>query len=77
MPLGPFAHIGIELPTKEAVGQSRCAGQEGGCLALGPLQMPKDIGYICFLKDPDGNTLEFSYDQSVYETARVRSGAVR
>jgi lactoylglutathione lyase len=34
------------------------------------MQMPKQIGYICFLKDPDGNTIEFSYDQGVYEKAR-------
>lgn len=70
LPLGPFAHIGIELPTKEAVDEAAARGKEGGCLALGPMQMPKDIGYICFLKDPDGNTLEFSFDQGVYETAR-------
>lgn len=69
-PMGPFAHIGIELPTKEAVDNVAKLGKEAGCLALGPMQMPKDIGYICFLKDPDGNTIEFSYDQGVYETAR-------
>ena len=69
-PLGPFAHLGIELPTREAVEQVAALGRESGCLALGPVQMPKDIGYICFLKDPDGNTLEFSFDQGVYETAR-------
>jgi len=39
-------------------------------VAFGPLQMPKQIGYICFLKDPDGNTIEFSFDQGVYEKAR-------
>ena len=39
-------------------------------LAFGPRQMPKQIGYICFLKDPDGNTIEFSFDQGVYEKAR-------
>jgi len=26
--------------------------------------MPKQIGYVCFVKDPDGNTVEFSYDQA-------------
>jgi hypothetical protein len=34
------------------------------------MQMPKQIGYICFLKDPDGNTIEFSFDQGVFEKAR-------
>ena len=32
--------------------------------------MPKEIGYICFLKDPDGNTIEFSFDQGVLEEAK-------
>jgi len=69
-PLGPFAHMGIELPSKEAVDQVAAIAKADGCLALGPLQMPKQIGYICFLKDPDGNTIECSYDQGVFEKAR-------
>ena len=44
--------------------------KEAGCLILGPQQMPKRIGYICFLRDPEGNIVEFSYDQGVYEKAR-------
>jgi hypothetical protein len=32
--------------------------------------MPAPIGYICMLQDPDGNLVEVSYDQGVYETAR-------
>ena len=69
-PLGPFAHFGIELPSREAIDEVAARGKAAGCLALGPVQMAKDIGYICFLKDPDGNTIEFSYDQGVFETAR-------
>lgn len=70
-PLGPFAHIGIEVPTREAIDEIAAKAKEDGCLALGPMQMPKEIGYICFVKDPDGNTIEFSYDQGVYETAQA------
>ncbi len=69
-PLGPFAHIGIELPSKEMVDEIAAKGKEAGCLAFGPMQMPEHIGYICFLKDPDGNTVEYSFDQGVYEKAR-------
>lgn len=69
-PMGPFAHMGIELPSKEAVDEMAARGKAEGCLAFGPLQMPKQIGYICFLKDPDGNTIEYSYDQGVFEKAR-------
>jgi catechol 2,3-dioxygenase-like lactoylglutathione lyase family enzyme len=69
-PLGPFAHLGIELPTKEAVDEVAARAKAEGCLGLGPVQMPKQIGYVCFVKDPDGNTVEFSFDQGVYEKAR-------
>jgi catechol 2,3-dioxygenase-like lactoylglutathione lyase family enzyme len=69
-PLGPFAHLGIELPSKEAVDEVAGRAKAEGCLALGPLQMPKQIGYVCFVKDPDGNTVEFSFDQGVFERAR-------
>jgi catechol 2,3-dioxygenase-like lactoylglutathione lyase family enzyme len=69
-PMGPFAHIGIELPSKEAVDEIAAKAKAAGCLGLGPMQMPKQIGYICFLKDPDGNTIECSFDQGVYEKAR-------
>ena len=74
-PLGPFAHIGIELPAKQMVDDMAARAKAEGCLAFGPVQMPKQIGYICFVKDPDGNTIEFSYDQGVYEKAREVWGA--
>ncbi|HEX4095804.1 MAG TPA: VOC family protein [Caulobacteraceae bacterium] len=70
LPMGPFAHIGIELPSREAVDEVAGRAKAEGCLGLGPIQLPKQIGYVCFIKDPDGNTVEFSYDQGVYEKAR-------
>lgn len=69
-PIGPFSHMGIELPSREAIDEIAAKGKEAGCLAYGPVQMAKEIGYICFLKDPDGNTIEFSYDQGVFEEAK-------
>ena len=44
--------------------------EPAGCLAMPPTQMPDPIGYICLLRDPDGNMVEFSYDQGVYAKAR-------
>jgi len=32
--------------------------------------MPDPIGYICMLRDPDGDMVEFSSDQGVYEKER-------
>lgn len=74
-PMAPFAHIGIEVPTKEEVDSIAARARDAGCLGLGPVQMPKQIGYVCFIKDPDGNTVEYSYDQGVYEKARDVWGA--
>jgi catechol 2,3-dioxygenase-like lactoylglutathione lyase family enzyme len=75
MPLGPFAHIGIELPMKEMVDAIADRGKAEGCLAFGPKLMPHQVGYICFLKDPDGNAVEFSYDQGIFEKASLRRGS--
>ncbi len=68
--LGPFSHIGIEVPEREQIDKIAEAAKEKGYLELGPQQMPAPIGYICFLKDPDGNTIEFSHDQGVYDEAK-------
>ena len=68
--MAPFAHIGIEMPTKEMVDDVAARGKEAGCLSWPPQQMPDPIGYICALTDPDGNMIEFSYDQGVYEKAQ-------
>jgi catechol 2,3-dioxygenase-like lactoylglutathione lyase family enzyme len=69
-PMGPFAHIGIEAPSQEAVDEIAARAKSEGWLAFGPAWLPKDIGYVCFIKDPDGNTIEYSFDQGVYEKAR-------
>ena len=68
--LAPFAHFGIELPERADIDAVAARGEEAGCLAMSPAQMPDPIGYICMLRDPDGNMVEFSYDQGVYAKAR-------
>ena len=68
-PLGPFAHIGIEVPTQDLVDEIAARAEEAGCLIMGPMRMPKRIGYICFLRDPEDNVVEFSFDQGVYTKA--------
>lgn len=64
--LGPYAHFGFELETREAVDEAAARAGAEGALAFPPTQMPAPIGYICFVEDPDGNTVEFSYDQGTY-----------
>ena len=68
--LAPFAHLGVEVPTQEEVDAMAKRGEESGCLAMPPTMMPPPIGYICMLRDPDGNTVEYSWDQGVYATAQ-------
>jgi len=68
--LAPFNHFGIELPTKDDVDAIAARGEAAGCLAFPARMMPDPIGYICMLSDPDGNLVEFSYDQGVYEKVR-------
>ena len=68
--LAPFAHLGIELPTKDAVDDVARRADATGCLAWAPQQLPPPVGYVCTLTDPDGNMVEFSYDQGVYAKAQ-------
>ncbi|MEM7285768.1 MAG: VOC family protein [Actinomycetota bacterium] len=72
--LQPFAHLGMELPTKHAVDDIAAKGADAGCLGMPAMMMPPPIGYICMLKDPDGNMVEYSWDQGVYVTAQDRWG---
>ncbi len=64
--LGPFAHLGIELPERADVDAIAERAQAAGCLVTPPVQLPPPVGYITMLADPDGNRVEFSWDQGVY-----------
>jgi catechol 2,3-dioxygenase-like lactoylglutathione lyase family enzyme len=75
--MAPFAHIGIEVTSRQEVDDIAAGADAEGCLFWPPTQMPAPIGYICALKDPDGNVIEFSYDQGVYAKAQEVWGARR
>ena len=66
-PLGSFAHLGFEVAERSDIDEIAAIAEEGGWLATPPTQLPYPIGYICMVRDPDGNTVEFSHDQGVYE----------
>lgn len=68
--LDPFAHLGIEVATRAEVDDLAARGEAAGVLRFPAQQMPAPIGYICMLADPDGNLVEFSFNQGVYATAR-------
>ncbi|MFA1546558.1 VOC family protein [Actinomadura chokoriensis] len=72
--LHPFAHIGIEVPERADVDALAERAREMGSLHWEPRDMPDPVGYICALKDPDGNVVEISHDQKVFDTVRAKWG---
>ena len=63
--LSPFAHLGIEMESKEEVDLIAEEGRVHDCLIWEPRQEPDPVGYVCALSDPDGNLVEYSYGQSI------------
>ncbi|MYB04391.1 MAG: VOC family protein, partial [Acidimicrobiaceae bacterium] len=68
--LAPFAHLGVEVTSREEIDAAAERARAEGCLAMPPTEMPPPIGYICMISDPDGNMIELSYDQGVYAHAQ-------
>jgi lactoylglutathione lyase len=68
--MSPFAHIGIEVPSRADVERIAEEAKAEGCLHWPPTDMPDPIGFICAIKDPDGNVIEISHNQGVYEKAQ-------
>lgn len=73
--LAPFAHIGIELPNKEDVDAIAERARSMGVLSWEPRQMAEHIGYICAATDPDGNVIEFSWNQKVHSKIKELWGS--
>lgn len=64
-PLGPFAHLGVAIKSREEVDRLASLARERGVPCEGPEDHGPPIGYWAFLKDPDGHTLELAYGQDV------------
>ena len=75
--LGPYAHLGFELDDRAAVEAVAEKAAESGILTYPPTEMPEPIGYICFVEDPDGNTIEFSHGQGTYAILDEEWGAMK
>ena len=74
--LAPFAHLGVEVPERADIDAIAERGRTAGCLVWEPQQLPPPVGYVCALRDPDGNMVEFSHDQGVYAAvAEIWGGA--
>ena len=61
--LTSIAHLGISLDTRDQVDEVAKLAAEDDCLVLGPMYRNPEVGYICLIKDPDGNNVEFSVEQ--------------
>lgn len=64
--LGPFAHLGIEVPERADVVRIADLARDEGCLAWEPTDLPPPVGFVCAVTDPDGNVVEISHDQGVH-----------
>ena len=67
-PLGPFAHLGVAVESRQRVDDLIAVAQTEGVTVKGPFDYPPPVGYGAFLLDPDGHTLELSYGQTVAYT---------
>jgi len=72
--LAPLAHLGIEVAERAEVDRIAALGREAGCLAWEPTEWGPPVGYVCALTDPDGNMVEFSHAQGVYDAVQGMFG---
>lgn len=62
-PLGPFAHLGVACASREEVDELCELARSEGRLREEPRGFGGPAGYLAFLSDPDGHTLELSFGQ--------------
>ncbi|MGH8286224.1 MAG: VOC family protein [Steroidobacteraceae bacterium] len=70
--LAPFAHIGIEVPTEQELEAIAAEAKRADCLAMPPQRIPPPVGYVCMISDPDGNRIEISHNQQVFQKVQDR-----
>lgn len=61
--LTSFSHLGFSLNSRAEVDRVAELADREGCLVLGPMYRNEVVGYICLIRDPDGNNIEFSVEQ--------------
>jgi len=60
--LTSIAHFGLSCESRDDIDRIAAMAKEDGCLLLGPMYRNEVVGYICLVKDPDGNNIEFSVE---------------
>jgi len=64
-PLGPYAHLGVALPSREIVDERCELARAEKRLRAGPTDSEPPVGYWALIADPDGHILELSFGQDV------------
>ncbi|HQH73168.1 MAG TPA: VOC family protein [bacterium] len=64
-PRPSYDHFGLDLPSREAVDEYAALAREEGILEFGPEAMGPVANYLCLIRDPDGNGIEFSHGQDI------------
>lgn len=63
--LRSIAHLGLSVDSRDDVDRIAAMAKEDGILVLGPMYRNPVVGYICLVRDPDGNNIEFSVEQDL------------
>lgn len=58
---GSDNHLGFAVDSREAVDDAIAKGREDGVLVWEPEDGPFPLGYLCGLRDPNGNIVEISH----------------
>ncbi|HZP41506.1 MAG TPA: VOC family protein [Candidatus Binatia bacterium] len=66
-PPGPttLQHLGFAVGSREEVDAAAAAARADGLLDEEPRYAGPVVGYYCIVKDPDGNSVEFSFGQPI------------
>jgi catechol 2,3-dioxygenase-like lactoylglutathione lyase family enzyme len=60
-----FAHFGFSCRSREEVDERASLARADEILELAPRDAGPIVGYFCMIRDPDGNSVEFSFGQAI------------
>jgi len=60
-----MAHFGYDVASREAVDEIAARAEKDGILELPATDAGAIVGYMCIVRDPDGNLVEFSHGQPI------------
>ena len=61
----PTDHFGFDVASREDVDRIAALAKAEGTHKLGPVEAGPIVGYFVMVRDPSGNTCEFSFGQNV------------